>query len=104
MNLMIYDGHIFWIERWGPGQSSDTRILNKTSLDGTTNTALAQGYQFINGGREHADIAIYEDSVYWVTSVSGVFSINKVPINGGESSTLMSASKHVKKLVGTETG
>lgn len=98
MNLVIYDGYIFWIDRRGSGQPSDLRILNKTSLDGTTTAALAKGYQYIGGGREYADIAIYEDSVYWVTGGYGVFSINKVPINGGESTTLVSRSKPITSL------
>ncbi|HXX33836.1 MAG TPA: Ser-Thr-rich GPI-anchored membrane family protein [Thermodesulfobacteriota bacterium] len=100
MNLMTYDGNIFWIGRWGMQYPSDgdTRILIKTSLDGTTSTALALGRQYINGGRVSADIAIYEDSVYWVTSINGVFSINKVLINGGGSTTLLSTSKPITSL------
>ena len=100
MNLMIYNGNIFWIGRWGMQSPSegDTRILIKTSLDGTTSTVLALGRQYINGGRAYADIAIYEDSVYWVTSINGVFSINKVLIDGGGSTTLVNTQKPITSL------
>jgi len=103
MNLMIHNGQIFWIERWGTRYPEiwDTRYLNKTSLDGTVTTVLAQANNYIPMGRErYADMVIYVDSVYWVTStMGGVFSINKVPINGGESTALMTTSIPIMSLV-----
>jgi len=98
MNVIIHDGFIYWINRQGSGQPSDIRTLNKTSLDGATTIALAQGYQYLGEGRENADIVIYEDSVYWVTGGYGVFTINKVPINGGESTAFISTSEPVMSL------
>jgi len=42
----------------------DTRYLNKTSLDGTVTTVLAQANNYIPMGRErYADMVIYVDSV-----------------------------------------
>jgi len=97
-NVAIQRQYIFWIdERTGISPSGScsggggvTWVLNKSLLDGTSTTELARG-DHCSGNAD--DIAVDETDVYWVNSTvsSNEFTIKKVPIAGGDSTTLVTS-------------
>lgn len=111
-NLSIKSQNIFWIdERSGTSPSGNCTaghgvawMLNKSPLDGTSKAELARG-DHCNGGTD--DIVVDETHVYWVNSkISPMeFTIRKVPIAGGDSTTLatISDSSQMNGLAGDAT-
>jgi len=110
MSLMIHDGHFFWIEsfemRTFDAGVRDMWALNKTSLDGKTNTVLSlEPRANTADDTQILDMVIYRYHVYWVVCAVAesppvvTYKISKVPINGGESITLVSTSKRITALM-----
>ncbi len=97
INLAIHDGYIIWIEAVGNNNWCD-RVLNKTSLDGATNTVLAQGYNYFSG-EVNPDMVVHDDSVYWVVTTSENYIIQKIPLVGGEATPLVTTSQPIRSLV-----
>jgi hypothetical protein len=107
-NPVVHGQDIFWIDArsgfspsWGSGGGCVGQgviwILNKTSLDGTVTEALAWGDNCRWGT---TDIVVHETDVYWVNSLVSpdTYTIEKVPISGGMSTTLVSTSTPITTM------
>jgi hypothetical protein len=100
-NLTIKGQNIYWIDvRSGRSPTNNcfkgsgmpaTGILNKSPLDGTSKTELARD-DLCRGGAD--DIVVDETHVYWVSSrtTPDEWYINKVPVAGGDSTTLVTVT------------
>ncbi len=106
-HIVINGQYLYWIGSGGVDPSSCTgmglgRSLNKSTLDGTSSTVLAEGENCVNGTN---DIVVDDTNVYWVNSAASpnTYTIEKVSIAGGESSTLVSTVKPIISMVSDDT-
>lgn len=93
INVVVNGQNLYWI-------GSGTEIGNtlyKSTLDGTSSTVLTEGKKDVEATN---DIILDDTNVYWVNSTSSpnTYTIEKVPLAGGESTTLVSTLKPIMSM------
>lgn len=106
-NVVINGQHLYWIGSGAVDPSSCTGIglgwtLNRSTLDGTSSTVLAEGENCASGTN---DIIVDDTDVYWVNSAASpnTYTIKRVPIAGGEVTILVSTTKPIISMVRDNT-
>jgi hypothetical protein len=80
--IAVNSSGVFWLDTWGG-------TINKVGINGGTAIILVTVPSLAYFGW-YTKIAVDSSSVYWIDQVSGDSSINKISINGGALTTIVS--------------